>query len=277
MKRTTLLITGAASGLGRALALKQAKPGATLHLVDHDALRLQDTVARAEALGARCEGRRIDVRDATEMQALVSGCRHLDLVIACAGVTGGVTRPAGCPTTGGAASLESERQVRAMIETNLLGVINTVMPAIDVIRFQPRADDGLRGRICAISSVAGVVSFPGTPSYCATKAAVDRFMVATGGNLRREGVLLSSVVCGFISTPMANVNEFHMPGLTQVQHAADRIMNGLNRNKRRIVFPRWLVVGSRLMDMLPISLAEKYYLNQPVGAAGTLCRAGDPS
>ncbi|MBO1359952.1 SDR family NAD(P)-dependent oxidoreductase [Acetobacter sacchari] len=277
MKRTSLLITGAASGLGRALALKLAEPDATLHLVDHDATRLQDTVTRAAALGARCVGHPIDVRDATAMQALVAGCEQLDLVIACAGVTGGVTHPMGGLTSGDPTSLEPEPQVRAMIETNLLGVINTVLPAINVIRTQPRADDGLRGRICAISSVAGVVSFPGTPSYCATKAAVDRFMVATGGNLRREGVLLSSVVCGFISTPMANVNEFHMPGLTQVQHAADRIMDGLSRNKRRIVFPRWLVAGSRLMDLLPISLAEKYYLNQPVGAAGTLCRAGDPS
>lgn len=266
MKQNSLLITGAASGLGRALALTHARDGVTLHLVDREGAGLADTAARATALGARCVAQERDVTDGPAMERLIHAAGPLDLVLACAGVTGG-TLAAPSATQ---APREPDTQIREIFATDLGGVLNTVLPAIDIIRAQPRAADGMRGRICAISSVAGLVSFPGTPSYCAAKAAVDRFMVATGGNLCREGVLLSSVVCGFINTPMVAGNPFPMPGLVQTSDAVRRIMAGLARNKRRIVFPAWMAAGSRLMDLLPIALAERYYTNQPVGAAGTM-------
>ncbi|GBR06381.1 SDR family NAD(P)-dependent oxidoreductase [Acetobacter oeni] len=266
MKQDSLLITGAASGLGRALALTHADKGVTLHLIDHHETDLADTATRSEALGARVVTHTLDVADAPAMKTAVTSAGQLDLVFACAGITGG-TRPGPTPD---AAPTEPETQIRRMVATNLDGVLNTVLPAIDLIRRQPRAADGMRGRICAISSVAGVVSFPGTPTYCATKAAVDRFMVATGGNLKREGVILSSVVCAFLNTPMVATNNFPMPGLTQTCDAVEKIMKGMARNQRRIVFPKWIVAGSRFMDLLPVRLAEKYYTTQPIGAAGTM-------
>lgn len=61
-----------------------------------------------------------------------------------------------------------------------------------------------------------------------------------------------------------------MPGLTDVNSACRRILRGLSRNERRIIFPLWLVAGSRFMDLLPIRLAEFYYNNQPSGAAGSM-------
>lgn len=266
MKQDSLFITGAASGLGRALALLTAGPGVTLRLADCEADGLRDTAARAEALGARCVTHVVNVADADAMREAVSAADRLDLVFACAGITGGTRRD---PAEGNAPA-EPEVQVRRMFATNLNGVVNTVLPAISVIRRQEPAADGWRGRICAISSVAGVVSFPGTPSYCASKAAVDRFMVATGGNLEQDGILLTSVVCAFLTTPMVATNDFPMPGLTETSDAVRRILKGLERNKRRISFPAWLVAGSRLMDLLPVRLAEKYYNAQPSGAAGTM-------
>ncbi len=266
MKQDSLLITGAASGLGRALALTHANRDVTLHLIDCNGTGLADTAARSEALGSRVVTHTLDVASVSAMREAVTSAGQLDLVFACAGITGG-TRPG---PDGDTAPTEPEAQIRRMVATNLDGVINTVLPAIDLIRAQPRAADGKRGRICAISSVAGVVSFPGTPTYCATKAAVDRFMIATGGNLKREGVLLSSVVCAFLNTPMVATNDFPMPGLTQTCDAVEKIMKGLARNKRRIVFPKWIVAGSRFMDLLPVGLAESYYTTQPIGAAGTM-------
>ncbi|AQS83589.1 MAG: SDR family NAD(P)-dependent oxidoreductase [Acetobacter aceti] len=278
MKQDSLLITGAASGLGRGFALRVARPGVTLHLMDCNENRLKDTASRTAALGARVSIHALDVTDAPAMRRVIEGIGasddSLDVVLACAGITGGVhDRPNG--EIG--AACESEYQVKHMVDVNVNGVLNTIFPAIDVMRRQPVASDGFRGRIAAISSIAGLVSFPGTPSYCATKAAVDRFMVATGGNLKRDGILLSSVVCGFINTPMVATNEFAMPGLVQTAEAVERIMAGLEKNRRRITFPRWIAAGSRLMDLLPIGLSERYYQNQPTGAAGSMPVVRQPS
>ena len=125
-----------------------------------------------------------------------------------------------------------------------------------------------------MASVAGLVSFPGTPSYCASKAAVDRFIVATGGNMARAGIAMSSVTCGFVATPMAAQNDFPMPGLTQTGDAVRAIMKGVARGRRCISFPWWLAAGSRFMDLLPVRVAESYYFRQPAGQAGTMAETG---
>ncbi|MBO1323704.1 SDR family NAD(P)-dependent oxidoreductase [Acetobacter sp. TBRC 12305] len=266
MTLNSVLITGASSGMGRALACALARPGRRLWLGGRDPARLDATARYCAGQGAEVHATLGDVTDSHAMNTWVRGTNGLDLVLACAGVTGG-THVAPSPDLG---PYEPEAQVRRIFETDLTGVLNTVLPALEVMRGQPRGDDGVRGRICAISSVAGLVSFPGTPSYSAAKAAVDRFMVASGANTRKAGILLSSVVCGFVDTPMVARNAFPMPGLTDVDTACRRILRGLARNERRIVFPRWLALGSRMMDLLPIRVAEAYYLRQPSGAPGTM-------
>ncbi|MBO1327011.1 SDR family NAD(P)-dependent oxidoreductase [Acetobacter suratthaniensis] len=266
MLHPSVLITGASSGLGQALALTLARPGRRLWLGGRCASRLNDTAARCTEKGAEVSTLLADVTDRATMQDWIYGAGTLNLVLACAGITGG----ARAPTATMQAPHEPPEQVRRIFETDLMGVLNTVLPAMDVMRRQPRTADGLRGRICAIASVAGLVSFPGTPAYCAAKAAVDRFMVASGANARREGILLSSVVCGFLDTPMVAGNRFPMPGLTDVNTACHRILRGLGRNERRITFPLWLAAGSRLMDLLPPRVAEAYYTRQSTGAPGSM-------
>lgn len=267
MKYNTVLITGASSGLGQTLAQTLARPGRTLYLGGRNVQRLEETAKTCISRGAAVHLYLGDVADRAGMDAWIRSTNGLDLVLACAGITGGTRKPQapdGMP-------YEPAAQIYRIFETDMMGVLNTVLPALDVMQHQPRGADGMRGRICAISSVAGVVSYPGTPSYSAAKAAVDRFMVATGGNAKKAaGILLSSVVCGFLNTPMVAKNAFPMPGLTDVNTACRRILRGLGRNERRIIFPLWLVAGSRFMDLLPIRLAEAYYNNQPTGAAGSM-------
>lgn len=266
MKHDSILITGASSGLGRSLALMLARPGRNLYLGGRNAARLHDVAQRCISHGAAVQVAQHDVADRTAMAQWVRSTGKLDLVLACAGITGGTRSP----TTPDGSPYEPDAQINRIFQTNLDGVLNTVLPALELMRSQPRTADGMRGRICAISSVAGLVSYPGTPAYGAAKAAVDRFMVATGGNTKQSGILLSSVVCGFLNTPMTAKNRFPMPGLTDVDTASRRILRGLRRNERRIVFPLWLAAGSRLMDLLPIRVAEAYYTHQPTGAAGSM-------
>lgn len=271
MKRDMILITGASSGIGRAIALQLAAPGVLLHLGGRDAGRLDATARDCAARGARVLTRRLDVRDVEGMAAWIGGAGPLDLVFACAGITAStLPRPTGAPR-------EPAGQVRRVLDVNLGGVINTVLPALEVMGGQAPDGRGVRGRICAIASVAGLVAFPGTPSYCASKAAVDRFMVATGGNVAGDGIRLSSVCCGFVRTPMVAANDFPMPGLTEVDEAAAAILRGVAAGRRRIVFPWWLVAGSRLMDLLPPRWAEAYYNRQPAGRAGSMPETGGMS
>ncbi|RUT24716.1 dehydrogenase [Asaia sp. W19] len=271
MNYQTIFITGAASGLGRALALALSGPGRHLYLADCNATGLEATRAGCHEKGATARTTCLDV---TDQEAMTRWCtqdadRAIDLLLACAGVTGGVDA-----LDKEQAAFESPEQIRRMMAVNLDGALNAILPVMERMRSQPLQKSGRlsrhRGQICAIASVAGLVSYPGTPSYSASKAALDRFLVASGAYSRRAGIHLSSVCCSFVATPMVAQNRFPMPGLMNVEDATAHILRGLVRRKRRIIFPSWLVLGSRFMDVLPIRLAEFYYTRQPTGRPGSM-------
>jgi len=244
-----------------------------LHLGGRDEGRLAAVADSCRARGASVFTQIADVTDADMMARWVrqaGGARPLDRVYVCAGVTGGMG-----PQDAEGAAFETAGQVRRMMAVDLDGALNVILPAIDRMRAQPRNTGGDRGRICAIASVAGLVSYPGTPSYSAAKAALDRFVIATGAYTRRAGIHLTSVCCGFVDTPMVARNRFPMPGLVSTEVAVGKILRGVARRRRRVIFPGWLVRGSRFMDMLPIALAEAYYLRQPTGRAGAFRPIGE--
>lgn len=251
-----IFITGAASGIGRGLALKMARPGVTFSLTDRNATALAETVRLCEHRGAVVSFRALDVRDRTGLTEWIESLPHsrVDLAFLCAGVTGGLP-----PETPDGFILEREEHAREIIDTNLIGTLNALYPLLEILRRQPRSAQGVRGRICVMASVAGFVCFPGTPSYSASKAALDRFVVAQAASLDPIGITLTSVCCGFINTPMVARNRFKMPGLVSTDDAVLHILKGTLRGKRRVVFPSWLVWGSRLMDLLPPRLSARYY------------------
>lgn len=237
------LITGASSGLGRALALGRAVPGATLHLAGRDAGRLGETANACRAKGATVHEALLDVTDEAAMAAWLTGCGRLDLVIANAGRSGGTG-------TGD----EPAEAARAIFRTNLDGVLNTVLPAIAAMRAAPAAPDGRRGSIAVIASVAALVSVPGAPAYCASKAAVDRWAVALAPSLRRHGIQLTSVCPGYIRTAMTARNRFPMPGMMDADQAAAIILRGLASGRPRIAFPGWFAALAMAANLLPPGL-----------------------
>ncbi|CAI9119259.1 SDR family NAD(P)-dependent oxidoreductase [Brytella acorum] len=267
MTLRTILITGASSGIGRGLALSLARHDTILHLGGRDRGRLDATVEACRRLGADARPHVLDVTDRAGMERWIRevGADRLDMVFASAGITGG----AHARDDEGAA-FETAGQIRRIIAVDLDGALNTILPALDIMKGQDRDGQGRRGQICAISSVAGLVSYPGTASYSAAKAALDRFMVATGAYAGKAGIHLTSVCCAFVDTPMVARNRFPMPGLVSVNKAVRIILRGVALRKRRVIFPRWLVMGSRFMDMLPVGVAEAYYLRQPTGKPGSL-------
>lgn len=252
-----VLITGASSGLGRALALACAAPGATLHLSGRDEARLAETAAACEARGAEARPRAIDVRDEAAMARWIAGAGRLDLVIANAGVsagTGGRTEPA--------------RVARAVFETNVTGVLNTALPALEAMAAQAPGPDGLRGRIAVIASLAAFVAAPGAPAYCAAKAAVQRWAEALDATERRRGIRLHAVCPGYIRTPMTARNAFPMPLLMEAERAAALTLRGIARGRVRIAYPWPLYLAARLAGAVPPALRAALFLRLPAKADG---------
>jgi NAD(P)-dependent dehydrogenase (short-subunit alcohol dehydrogenase family) len=181
------------------------------------------------------------VCDRVATEAWIAAAGRLDLAIANAGIGGGVD--GGGP--------ESAAQVRAIFRTNLDGALNVVLPAIAVMQAQAPDADGVRGTVAAVASVAAFVPAPGAPSYCASKAALDAFMVASTASARRAGIALSSVCPGYIRTPMTALNAFPMPGLMDPDRAARIILRGIAAGRTRVAFPWWLVGLARAVALLP--------------------------
>ena len=245
MTFTHVLLTGASSGIGRALALALADPGITLHLGGRDDGRLQAVAVACQAKGAIARTRAVSVTDSAAMSDWIGGVGPLDLVIANAGISGGT-----------AGTVESEAQTRAIFATNLDGMLNTVLPAMAVMALQPPDAAGLRGRIAVVASVAAFLPGPGAPAYCASKAATDSWVVGMAPSARGQGIHMTSLCPGFISTPMTATNDFPMPGIMSAERAADLMLRAIRRDMTRYAFPGWIATGARLAALLPAHWRE---------------------
>ncbi len=251
--RESLLITGASSGIGAALARRYAAPGRLLALTGRDLQRLEAVAGACRARGASVVARQLDVLEREAMAAFVAEIEvlaPLSLVIANAGISAG---------TG--ADSEPPEQLRRITATNVEGVINTVEPAVIAMRGRGRGQVGL------VSSLAGFRGFPGAPAYCASKAWVRVWGEALRAHLATEGVGVSVICPGFVETRMTAANGFRMPLLWSAERAAEHIMNGLGRNRARIAFPLRLYWAVRFLAALPPSWTDRLLRRLPTKAS----------
>jgi len=243
-----ILITGASSGIGAALARHYAKPDVRLALGGRNRERLDDVAAACRERGAAVTAEPIDVTDQAATRAWVLAAdaeSPVDLVIANAGISSHAGEDG-----------EGEARARAVFAVNLEGVLNTAFPALE------RMLSRRRGQLALMSSLAGYRGFPDAPAYSASKAAVKALAEAWRGALAARSIRVSAICPGFIETPMTARNKFRMPFLMTAERAAAIIAAGLERDRARISFPWTMTLGSWLIAALP-ALGDRVLRSRP--------------
>lgn len=244
-----IVISGANSGIGRALALAYAAQNVNLFLCARDEKRLQDIKQICLELKANVFTKSVDVRNEVAMAQWIEEIEKnhtIDLVIANAGISAG--------TSGGT---ESVKQIKDIFSTNIDGVLNLINPVIEKMK-QRRS-----GQVALIASLAGFRGLPSSPAYSASKAAVRVYAEGLRGNLAEFGIKVNAVCPGYIKTPMTAVNKFYMPFLMPAEKCAQIIKQGLAQNKSRIAFPFPLYFVVWLATLLSTRITDPIFARLP--------------
>ncbi len=238
-KFQSILITGASSGIGFALAELYAGHDIKLFLMGRSQDRLQEISNICTKKGASVEFASIDVTAKSDMSKQIIAWDKLDkidLVIANAGIS--------------QKGEEGQEQVEQVLNININGVVNTIYPLI------ARMKERRSGSIGIMSSLAGFRGMPSAASYSASKNAVRALGDALRPELKRYNIDVSVICPGFIKTPLTDVNPFPMPFLIEAEESAQIIKYGLSKNKKRIIFPWQMRILTWLMVFLPVSITD---------------------
>lgn len=199
----TVLVTGAASGIGRAIAFAAAREGAGLILGDTRHDRLADTAAQVRAEGAAVYHARCDVSNTAEVDELVNRGSDLigaiDVAFANAGVLG----------TPGDVWTYSEDEFSKVLDINVTGTWRTIRAVL------PRMIERRRGVIVATASAAGVIGPAGLPAYVASKHAVVGLVKSTAMNVAPDGIRVNALCPHMVDTPMLDLITNENPALRE--------------------------------------------------------------
>ena len=237
-KFSSIVITGASSGIGEALALDYAVPGVALALTGRDAGRLEAVAAACRAKGATVVAGTVDVVDRETFAAWLTAfddAHPVDLVIANAGISIDKDN----------SSLDDFSVIRKTLDVNIGGVLNTVEPLI------ARLIARKQGQIAIVSSLASFIGLPYSASYNASKAAVRVWGESIRYVLKKKGIGVSVVCPGFVVSRITANAPFPMPFLMTAARASAIIRRGLARNRARIAFPLGTKAAVWLGQVLP--------------------------
>ncbi len=242
--RKNIVITGASSGIGSALALRLAAAHTHLILLARRTDKLEEVAAKCIAKQASVITHSVDVTEYEKLHALLEKIDDefpVDLIICNAGVTNIIGKPW---------EIEEWRDVCKLIDTNLYGVLASVQPLV------PRMQQRKHGHIAIISSLAAFYGMPVTPAYCASKSGIKAYGESLRGGLKPFEVKLSMVYPGFVKSDVSDQFSAQKPFMISAEKAADIIVKGIQKNKASITFPFPLFLGVWFLSILPASASD---------------------
>jgi short-subunit dehydrogenase len=244
-----VLITGASSGIGQALAWRFYQAGYRLALVARRVDEVKTWVAARQISEVSYEIYSADVASIDQMASMGQACIAAqgvpDLVIANAGISVGLD-----------SAIREDIDVLAQtLATNNIGLAATFHPFITAM-VQRKS-----GTLVGIASVAGIRGLPGHGAYCASKAAVISYCESLRGEMLSEtgknGVKVVTIAPGYVATPLTAQNSYSMPFLMQPEDFADRAFRAITAGVSYRVIPWQMGIVAKLLRLLPNWLFDK--------------------
>jgi short-subunit dehydrogenase len=240
-EKKVIWITGASSGIGKAVAIKFAENGWTVAV----SARRQNLLNELKQINQNIYPFPLDVTDIEKCKLVASNIinqfKNIDI----------------CLFGTGMHDPKSEKKfnlnkIREIMEVNYFGTMNTINSIYDYF------SEKKNGQISIISSVAGYRGLPAAGAYCASKAALTSFTESLNFDMRMKNIRVSLVSPGFIKTPMTDQNDFPMPMIKSPEFAANKIYKGLTIKKGfEIHFPKTFTYLMKFLQILPNGLYFK--------------------
>jgi len=228
-------ITGASSGIGKALTIKFANNGWQVAVSARREKLLQDL----SKTNSNIYSFPLDVKNEKEVknvfQNIIEKFKTIDICVFCTGIHDPESEK----------KLSSEK-IREIMETNFFGTLNCIMAVNNYFR------EKKNGHISIVSSVAGYRGLPAASGYCASKSALTSLAESLYFDFKRYNVRISVISPGFIKTPMTDKNKFPMPMIKSAEFAAEKMFIGLTKsNVFEIHFPIAFTMIMKLLKIMP--------------------------
>ena len=234
-------ITGASSGIGRALSIKFAKEG----WIVAASARRENLLKELYELDENIHPFPLDVTNPDQckiiFENIVKRFDDIEISVFCTGIHD--------PKSEKEFNLD---KIREIMEVNYFGTMNSINSVYKYYR------EKKSGQISIVSSVAGYRGLPAAGAYCASKSALSSFAESLHFEMKRNNVRVSLISPGFIKTPMTDKNEFPMPMIKSPEFAAEQIYNGLIKsNSFEIHFPKLFTYIMKFLKILPNNIYFK--------------------
>jgi short-subunit dehydrogenase len=243
LKDKVIILTGASTGIGRALAMQLASEKCSLVLISrrkHLLLEIENDIKNASIAINTFE---CDVSDKKQVEKVFSEIMNrygkVDIAILNAGV-------------GNRASINdySSEKAEETFGVNTFGIIYFVGQLL------PQFIERKEGMIVGVSSGADSRGYPKSGFYNASKAAATIMLQSLRIELKQFNIKVLTVRPGFVKTPMTDKNEFYMPMMMKAEKAARIIIKGIIKEKKIIQFPLPIVLSEKLLQLLPTAVIE---------------------
>ena len=235
MTDKVIWITGASSGIGKALAIKFANEGWKVAI----SARRENLLNEIAKTYNDIFPYPLDVTDSKKCELVFNSIKerfkNVDISVFSTGIHD--------PKSEKSLDLNKVRQI---MEVNFFGTINSVNAVYKYYK------ERKSGQISIVSSVAGYRGLPAGGAYCASKSALTSFTESLNFDMKRKNVRVSLISPGFIKTPMTDQNDFPMPMIKTPEFAAEEIYNGLvKKNAFEIHFPKSFTFIMKILQILP--------------------------